>query len=550
MRGMKKTIFLIFILMWAVMAFRVESVKAEEIYTITGTYKQTEARSMLDKINSFRTGGEAWYYNEDGTKNNIGAVPALIYDYNLEQAAMQRAMELIVSYDHTRPNGESCFTAYSGAYSAKGENIAIGTSNMTADAAYMLWREDDKDYNGQGHRRNMLDTGFGAVGIAHVYYKGCHYWVQEFGDRAVDTTKTAANDSETEVEISVDESSITGKTIGVAEEKISVNIGETKELPRAVIKFRTSETWSYAPDAQGEIAEEITWSSSDTGIVSIENSKMKGIKKGSAELTADYSGTRLKVTVSVDDKPTATGTAIDIKNAEITVSGGAFTYNGGEIKPEVILVLNKLSLVYDRDYTCTYSNNISAGTGTITIRGKGTYTGTAEKTFIISQAAISRAAGRVSQQKNSDGTYGKPVLELTFNGISLVEGTDFTAIAKSSADGKTVTIYAEGRGNFTGEYVSEPYTVLENIKPEKPSLKLGKSNYKFKYSKKARKFKLSVTAKNGKVSYKSSKAKVKVNKKGKVTIAKKFKGKAVITVILKGTNGGKITKKVTVKVIK
>ena len=32
------------------------------------TYGQTEARGMLDSINAFRTGDDAWYWNKDDTE--------------------------------------------------------------------------------------------------------------------------------------------------------------------------------------------------------------------------------------------------------------------------------------------------------------------------------------------------------------------------------------------------------------------------------------------------------------------------------------------------
>lgn len=151
--------------------------------TFKGTYQQTSARSMLSMINDFRTGSQAWVWNTSDTEkiyyNGLGT---LTYDYELEKVAMQRAAELVALYEHTRPNGLSCFTAYPDTYTNTymGENIAIGTSELDAAGAFELWREDEEPYSGQGHRRNMLNSSFKSVGIAHVYYRGCHYWVQEF----------------------------------------------------------------------------------------------------------------------------------------------------------------------------------------------------------------------------------------------------------------------------------------------------------------------------------------------------------------------------------
>jgi uncharacterized protein YkwD len=124
------------------------------------TYGQTEARQMLDLINDFRTGSDAWCWDSDDTeKITYTDLNELEYDYELEKAAMQRAAELAVVFDHTRPDGTLCFTAFQG--NARGENIAIGYS--TAEKAFKGWQETDENYSGQGHRRNMLSSNFTAI---------------------------------------------------------------------------------------------------------------------------------------------------------------------------------------------------------------------------------------------------------------------------------------------------------------------------------------------------------------------------------------------------
>ena len=76
------------------------------------TYGQTEARSMLSEINTFRT-SNTWYWNEDNnTKTTVSGLTGLTYDYGLEKVAMKRAAEIALYYSHTRPDGSDCFTAY------------------------------------------------------------------------------------------------------------------------------------------------------------------------------------------------------------------------------------------------------------------------------------------------------------------------------------------------------------------------------------------------------------------------------------------------------
>lgn len=176
--------------------------------TLNLQYGQTEARTMLEEINNLRNGNggaNAWYWNEDNTAKiyakNLGD---LQYDYDLEKVAMLRAVEIAYSFSHTRPNGQSCFSAYTELdyhYGAAGENIAAGY--MTADSVQIGWEEENELYNGQGHRRNLLSEDFKAVGIGHVYYNGRHYWVQEFSGIVNNANYIAPNDSTASVTIDI-----------------------------------------------------------------------------------------------------------------------------------------------------------------------------------------------------------------------------------------------------------------------------------------------------------------------------------------------------------
>ena len=57
------------------------------------------------------------------------------------------------------------------------------------------------------------------------------------------------------------------------------------------------------------------------------------------------------------------------------------TYTGNPIEPNVVLTLDNKTLKLDEDYTITYSNNTSVGTGEIIINGINRYTGTKTISF-------------------------------------------------------------------------------------------------------------------------------------------------------------------------
>lgn len=65
------------------------------------------------------------------------------------------------------------------------------------------------------------------------------------------------------------------------------------------------------------------------------------------------------------------------------------TYTGKAIKPSVTVKLGSKKLTKDKSYTVSYSNNKSVGKATITIKGKGSYTGTVKKSFYIQPKAVS-----------------------------------------------------------------------------------------------------------------------------------------------------------------
>ena len=58
-------------------------------------------------------------------------------------------------------------------------------------------------------------------------------------------------------------------------------------------------------------------------------------------------------------------------------------WTGSELKPPVQVSYNNSYLVENTDYTLVYSNNTNVGTGTITVAGKGNYTGTKTLSFSI-----------------------------------------------------------------------------------------------------------------------------------------------------------------------
>lgn len=59
-----------------------------------------------------------------------------------------------------------------------------------------------------------------------------------------------------------------------------------------------------------------------------------------------------------------------------------------EKKPVVTVKSDNAQLTADTDFTVSYSSNINAGTATVTITGKGNYSGSIKKQFTITPAVF------------------------------------------------------------------------------------------------------------------------------------------------------------------
>ena len=285
-----------------------QKAKAAEIIpvNISVEYGQTEARTILDMINEARTNSEyTWYWNmDDTTKTYCTDLKELKYDYDLERVAMKRAAEIALSYDHERPMGGYAWDTYKQeniSYRYAGENIAAGQT--TASQVNFGWREDDKTYAGQGHRRNMLSSDYNCVGIGHVYYNRTHYWVEVFANRPeINTTEIPANDSIKTVSVSVDKKKIKTVDVTFDQDSYSLRIGQSttpaiKETGIAVTNF-----WSLG-GRLAPVLDTPVVSIGDSSVASYSNNKLSGLKEGTTNLTATLYGITVSTSppVSVHD---------------------------------------------------------------------------------------------------------------------------------------------------------------------------------------------------------------------------------------------------------
>ena len=138
-------------------------------------------------------------------------------------------------------------------------------------------------------------------------------------------------------------------------------------------------------------------------------------------------------------------------NARISAtSGESFTYNGQAQHPTYRVTYNGSTLIKDTDYTVTYKDDVNAGTGTATIQGIGTYAGTVQKTFTISQANLASSTVSNIDSYTYTGSTIKPTPTVSLNNRTLVAGTDYDVAYANNVNAGSATITITGKSNYKG----------------------------------------------------------------------------------------------------
>ena len=157
---------------------------------------------------------------------------------------------------------------------------------------------------------------------------------------------------------------------------------------------------------------EITYDAGPYGYTGKEWKPEVAVSFNDAALTADTdytvsyenninAGTAKIIITGIGDHFTgSTEKTFTINSAEI--SGCTFapiadvTYNTNAHTPEVTVAISGRTLEADKDYTVSYASNVNAGTATVTVTGKGNFTGSANTTFTIAKADLNLSVYTIS----------------------------------------------------------------------------------------------------------------------------------------------------------
>ena len=231
--------------------------------SFTGTYKYSRAYEILN------------YTNQERAK--VGAAP-LTMDPDLLAAAMKRASECSVKYDHTRPTGSAWNTA-STVVTAWGENILSATSYLDAAGDVQMWM------NSEMHKWNILNTDYTSIGVGCFEQNEHFYCVQLFG-KTTPGSFAAPGDYTTKVTIPVLAEDYTIKELVWYDQTITawtqtVSVGDTQKMAPVIAESNASRTVTELDP------EDFQWSSSNPAVASVDaQGNVRGISAGRAQITA------------------------------------------------------------------------------------------------------------------------------------------------------------------------------------------------------------------------------------------------------------------------
>ena len=200
--------------------------------------------------------------------------------------------------------------------------------------------------------------------------------------------------------------------------------------------------------------------------------------------SANINAGSAKVTVTAVKGSVCTGTETaafminpqPIKGITAALSNTSYIYSGKECKPSVSLISQTgKHLIKDLDFMVAYGNNVNAGTSTVTITGKGNYTGSIVKNVNIGQASQKITVDTSSYTK----TYGDKAFYIKANstaGSKLTYMSSSKSVAAVDAKGK-VTIKGCGKatitllGAATNNYSKASSSIVITVTPKRLGIK-------------------------------------------------------------------------------
>ena len=164
---------------------------------------------------------------------------------------------------------------------------------------------------------------------------------------------------------------------------------------------------------------------------------------------------------------------IDLSKAEIELSSNSFTYDGNEKRPRVASVKLGGEIVNQDDYVISYSDNVNAGTATVTVTANQDntdgVTGSAATTFTISKAGIASVSAIGSYEYNN-GEAIIPELVVKDENDTVVNAANYNVELFNNVESGTaiIVVTAKAGTNYTGTKtgtfeIGHKYTAVDEV---------------------------------------------------------------------------------------
>lgn len=391
---------------------------APEIVEINVTYGQKEARNLADRINEFR---QSWNEQNKAAIASDSAIKLadLTYDYELEEKAMKRAAAVALSY---QANTDEALSRL------------ISSASGVCDG----WRDSPKsdDY------KKMISGDYKSVAIGHVVYNGHDYWVALYSKNLSTSSVAGAFDGPATPEVSLDKSQITKRELSVSlPATLNMNVGDTYDLSKCKASIQVKGHYPEGESCPVEGGTSVA--SSNTSVVSYNGASLVAQTAGTADITVTNGSQtygQIRVTVTKPTIANATISAIPDQN-----------YTGYAITPTVTVTLGGSTLVLNRDYNLTYTNNTNVGTAIVTVNGLGNYAGSSRTaSFRIVTPSVANATITTIPDQIYTGYAICPSLTVYSNNGWLREGTDYTVSYTNNVNIGTATVVITGIGRYSG----------------------------------------------------------------------------------------------------
>lgn len=313
----------------------------------SGAYYTETADKILKRLNEIRL--EAC---KEGVLNPLTKQPLTEADYvpltwssDLEAIARLRAAEATVNQDHTRPNGQSCFTVNTtNGEQSWAENLAWNNSGLMTGIEQ--WYEEKSDWVKQtqgavtGHYTSIISPRYHqvAVGAFRLSSGGWYSVAQEFSYKStLDEQKNAGYGSCVQY-MEVQGNKVTKLAYG-ADKTAFIQEGDSCRMP-VNVTVQYKDYYGSAKSFTGPYQAGGSWSSSNEKVAVVDDTgNVTALGKGTAEVSMTAGTKSVSTSITVygrDESP------IVVKSPNVTtykvgqkinLAGGTVTYpSGSQIK--------------------------------------------------------------------------------------------------------------------------------------------------------------------------------------------------------------------------